>query len=88
MPIDVCGILSVFQLCPSPAAGLCLLLIDLFLNLLWLLNEFIAFRITSSVRPSMGEPGDGGACRLSVVVYLWHLLKCCHLMSYYLCIYL
>lgn len=35
-------------------------LIDLFLKLFWLLNEFIRLRITSSVRPSMGEPGGGG----------------------------
>lgn len=35
-------------------------LIDLFLKLFWHLNEFIRLRITSSVRPSMGEPGGGG----------------------------
>lgn len=65
----------------------CLLLIDLFLSLLWLLNEFIVLRITSSIRPW----GWVAACRLSVTVYLWHLfylLKLCHLVNYYLCIHL
>lgn len=51
MTIDACGILTAYR-----GSASCLLLKDLFLNLLWLLNEFITLlRITSNVRPSVGE---------------------------------
>lgn len=52
MHTDVCEILPAF--CSSAS---CLLLINLFLSLLWLLNNcIILLRITSNVRPRMGEP--------------------------------
>lgn len=82
MFLGLCLLFSYDCYCSSSS---CLLLTDLFFNLFWLTEEFITLlRITSNIRPRMGEH------RLEVMVYLWHLfhhLKLCNLVNELLCMY-